>query len=127
MTSGEDVDFCIRLRRRFGNPSALLTRPCCSTSIAARMRPSGNRPAGMAPAMRCSTSAIRDGSLPSPHGHMAIALVRLVSARRDPADRLGPGACGCAAHERAEFEHYHRQWMRHFWAGFFEQWRKRPA
>ena len=28
--------------------------------------------------------------------------------------------------ERAEFERYHRQWTRHFWAGFFEQ-RRRPA
>jgi hypothetical protein len=28
--------------------------------------------------------------------------------------------------ERAEFERYHRQWTRHFWAGFFEQ-RRKPA
>ena len=29
--------------------------------------------------------------------------------------------------EQAEFERYYRRWLRHFWGGFIEQWRKRPA
>lgn len=29
--------------------------------------------------------------------------------------------------QRFEFEQYHRQWVRHFWLGFFEKRKERPA
>jgi hypothetical protein len=33
-------------------------------------------------------------------------------------------ATGLMSEQRAEFERYHRQWTRCFWAGFFEQRKK---
>jgi glycosyltransferase involved in cell wall biosynthesis len=126
MTSGEDVDFGIRLRRRFGKPiryvdEAVLFHRHRHTDEAlwkqARWHGAGS----------ALVHQRHRGSLPSPHGQMAAALVTIgLLHAAIPLVVLGRRVHLCSA-ERAEFEHYHRQWLRHFWLGFFEQWKKRPA
>jgi GT2 family glycosyltransferase len=126
MPSGEDVDFSVRLRRKFGKPirfaeQAVLFHKLRDTEEAlwkqARGHGSGyalvhQRHRGVlpSPAWRCAVAFGMIGFL-----HCASPLVevgrrlRLVSA------------------ERAEFERFHRQYLRHFWGGFYTQWRKENA
>ena len=126
MTSGEDLDFGIRLRRQFGKPirfvdGAVLFHRFRRTDEALWKQARWHG-AGFALVHRRHR-----GSLPSPHGRMAAALVMIgVLHAATPLVALGRRARLCSA-ERAEFERYHRRWLRHFWAGFIEQWRKRPA
>ena len=126
MTSGEDLDFSIRLRRRYDKPfrfvdQAVMFHRHRSTDegLWEQARWHG---AGFAQVHRRHR-----GAMPSPHGQMAISLA-MIGVLHAAAPLV---AIGRATHlfsgERAEFERYHRQWLRHFWAGFIEQWGKRPA
>ena len=126
MNSGEDVDFCIRLRRRFGKPirfvdGAVLFHRHRHTDEALWKQARWHG-AGLA-----LVHQRHHGSLPSPHRHFVTALITLgVLYAAAPLAAIGLRMRLCSA-ERAEFESYHRRWLRHFWAGFFDQWGKHPA
>jgi cellulose synthase/poly-beta-1,6-N-acetylglucosamine synthase-like glycosyltransferase len=126
MTSGEDVDFAIRLRRQFGKPirfvdQAVLFHKHRNTDEALWKQARWHG-AGFA-----LVHQRHRGSLPSPHGQMAAARVTIgMLYAATPLVAIGRRVRLCSA-ERAEFESYHRRWLRHFWGGFIEQWRKRPA
>ncbi len=126
MTSGEDVDFALRLRKKFGSTirfveEAILFHKHRSTDEAlwkqARWHGTGyalvrqRHPDSMSwPAWR---SGVVYGSLVMLHA--AAPVVALARATR------------AISEQRAEFERYNRQWARHFWGAFFEQWRKPHA
>lgn len=126
MSSGEDVDFAIRLRQKFGKPiqfveQAVLFHKLRDTEEGlwkqARWHGSGyalvhqrHRRALPSPAWRCGVAFGMIGFL--------YCISPLVEA-------------GCRIKlvkpERAEFERFHRQYLRHFWGGFFTQWRRGTA
>jgi GT2 family glycosyltransferase len=126
MTSGEDVDFSLRLRKKFGSAiryvdEAILFHKHRSTDEAlwkqARWHGAGyalvqQRHPELLPWAAWRSGMVRASIVTL---HMTVPLVALARATR------------LISEQRAEFERYHRQWTRHFWAAFFEQWRKRPA
>ena len=126
MSSGEDVDFAVRLRQKFGKPiqfveQAVLFHKLRDTEEAlwkqARWHGSGY---ALVHQRHC-------GALPSPAWRCGvafsmIAVLHCVSPLVEAGWRLR-----LISAERAEFERYHRQYLRHFWGGFYTQWRKRNA
>jgi glycosyltransferase involved in cell wall biosynthesis len=120
MTSGEDVDFCHRLRERFGNKiewvegAVLFHQHRCSEAAfekQARWHGAGHalflhRHSRMHRWTFFHTAVIRSSQFTLDLSRPVIAVLR--------ATRL-------MGSERAEFEHYYRLWNRHFWAGFFEK------
>ena len=123
MSSGEDVDFSLRLQHRFGKPirfveQAVLFHKLRDTEEAlwkqARWHGSGyalvhcrHRQTLPSPAWRCGVA------------FSMIAALHCVSPLVEASCRLGLFSA-----ERAEFERYHRQYLRHFWGGFYAQWRR---
>ena len=126
MTSGEDVDFSIRLRKQFGKPirfvdQAVLFHKHRRTDEAlwkqARWHGAGH----------ALIHQRHSDLLPWGGWQLMVALPMIgVLHAVAPLVVLGRHLRLCSE-ERAEFERYHRRWMRHFWAGFLEQWRKRTA
>jgi glycosyltransferase involved in cell wall biosynthesis len=125
MSSGEDMDFCIRLRKRFGKAihfvdQAVLFHRHRSTDEAlwkqARWHGAGYALLHQRHPDLLMWPVWRSGCV-----YASLAVLHLTSPLV---------ALGCALRlfspERAGFERYHRQWTRHFWAGFFEQ-RRKPA
>ena len=123
MTSGEDVDFGIRMNQRFAAPihfveQAVLFHRHRSDDEAlwkqARWHGAGfalvrRRHSASFPWTAWESGVVRASLLAM---HVTGPLVRLGRALRLLNAR------------RAEFERYHIGWTRHFWAGYFEQWRK---
>jgi glycosyltransferase involved in cell wall biosynthesis len=126
MTSGEDVDFGIRLRKRFGTPirfvdQAVLFHKHRRTDEAlwkqARWHGAG----------RALIHQRHADLLPRAGWQLGVALTQIVVGHAAaPLITLGQ-TLRLLSKERAEFERYHRRWVRYFWAGFFEQWRKRAT
>ena len=126
MTSGEDVDFCFRLRKRFGNKIHYVEEAvmfhqhrCTDEALWRQARWHG---AGYALFLRRHSDVF-----PWTVWHFAMTglnigilylAVPLIAFAR---------ATGLMNAQRAEFERYHRLWTRYFWAGFFEQWKKLSA
>jgi glycosyltransferase involved in cell wall biosynthesis len=126
MASGEDVDFCCRLRLRFGNKihfveeAVLFHQHRCTDEALwrqARWHGAGhalfhNRHSDLLPwtmwhsIMTCLTIGIL---------YLAVPLISFAQA------------IGLMNAQRAEFERYHRLWTRYFWVGFFEQRKKLSA
>jgi glycosyltransferase involved in cell wall biosynthesis len=126
MSSGEDVDFAIRLRKRFGTAihfvdQAVLFHQHRSTDEAlwkqARWHGAGYALVHQRHSDCLSWPAWRSGRV-----YFSLATLHLSA----PLVALGR-VLRLFSEERAEFERYHRQWSRHFWAGFFEQQRKPTA
>jgi GT2 family glycosyltransferase len=125
MCSGEDVDFGIRLRKRFKMPicfidQAVIFHKHRSTDEAlwkqARWHGAGH-------ALVYQHHA---DSLPWLGWQMGIGLaMTAVLHATIPMVAIGR-ATRLFSEEQAEFERYHRQWLRHFWGGFVHQWRKQP-
>jgi len=123
MTSGEDVDFCFRLRLRFGNAirfveqAVLFHQHRCSDEALwrqARWYGAGHalvhqRHLRWTP-LHSATVYLTIGLL-----YLAVPVIALARALR------------LISAQRFEFEHYHRQWVRHFWFGFFEKWKNRTT
>ena len=126
MTSGEDVDFSIRLRSRFSSTirfvdQAILFHRHRSSDEAlwkqARWHGAGyalvrQRHRDLIPWTAWHSGAVRASIFTL---QLTAPLVTLCRATR------------LISEKRAEFERYHRRWTRHFWAAFFVQWRKPPA
>src|ERR1017187_1153614 len=126
MTSGEDVDFSIRLRSRFSSTirfvdQAILFHRHRSSDEAlwkqARWHGAGyalvrQRHRDLIPWTAWHSGAVRASIFTL---QLTAPLVTLCCATR------------LISEQRAEFERYHRRWTRHFWAAFFVQWRKPPA
>ena len=120
MGSGEDVDFSVRLRKKFGSPirfaeQAVIFHKHRATDEAlwrqARWHGAGyalvrKRHPELLPWPRWRNAAVRASLLMLQSSGPVVALsraARLISA------------------ERAEFEYYNRQWAKHFWAAFFAE------
>jgi GT2 family glycosyltransferase len=126
MSSGEDVDFSIRLRKQFGAPirfvdQAVLFHKHRRTDEAlwkqARWHGAGH----------ALVHQRHSDLLPWGGWQLIIALPMIgVLHAVAPLVVIGRHLRLCSE-ERAEFERYHRRWLRHFWSGFLEQWRKRTA
>ena len=127
MTSGEDVDFGIRLRKRFKNSTigfvdqAILFHKH-RNSNEALWKQARWHGAGYALVMQRHPDLIKWAAWRAGVArasvltlHASAPLVTLCRATR------------IFSEQRAEFEHYHRRWTRHFWAGFFGQWKKGSA
>jgi glycosyltransferase involved in cell wall biosynthesis len=126
MTSGEDVDFCCRLRLRFGNKicfvdeAVLFHQHRCTDEALwrqARLYGAGhalfqNRHSDLFPwTMRhYILTYLTIGML-----DLAVPVIAFAQAT------------GLMNAQRVEFERYHRLWTRYFWAGFFEQRKKFSA
>jgi glycosyltransferase involved in cell wall biosynthesis len=126
MPSGEDVDFSLRLRKRFGSDirfaaqAVLFHKHRCTDEALwkqARWHGAGyalvrKRHADLMPWHPFKTGVVYASLIMLDAAAPFIELCRRT--------RLFSG-------QRAQFERYHRLWMRHFWGGFFEEWRKRPV
>jgi GT2 family glycosyltransferase len=125
MTSGEDVDFCFRLRQRFGNticfvePAVLFHQHRCTDE--ALERQARWHGAGHALFIERHSKFVPWTIFHSGMSRLTVAVLNLSAPVIAFARRAG-----LMNAERAEFEYYHRLWTRHFWAGFFEQ-RKRKT
>ena len=126
MTSGEDVDFSIRLRKRFGSDirfieQALLFHRHPSTDEAlwrqARWHGAGYALVHQRHQDVLPWSVWRSGIIYASLTALHIGAPFVAAAR----------AVRLFSEQRAEFERYHRQWARHFWSAFFEEWKKRAA
>ncbi len=123
MSSGEDVDFAIRLRKKFGSPvhfaePAVLFHKHRATEDAlwkqARWHGAGyalihRRHPDLLPWNAWQSTKVR-GVIRLLH-----AIAPLIKAAR---------ALRLISAKREEFERYHREWQRQFWRGFFEQWER---
>jgi GT2 family glycosyltransferase len=123
MSSGEDLDFALRLRRKFGKPIQFVEQAVLFHKLRdseetlwkqARWHGAGyalahqrHRDALPSPAWRCGAA------------FGMIAVLHCVSPFLEAGRRAG-----LVSAERAEFERYHRQYLRHFWGAFYAQWRK---
>jgi glycosyltransferase involved in cell wall biosynthesis len=126
MTSGEDVDFSICLRKRFAAPIRFVDQAVLfhkhRRTDEALWKQARWHGAGFAQVYQRHR-----GSLPSPYRQLVIALT-MIGVLHAVAPLVALGRCArLCSEERAEFERYHRRWLRHFWSGFLEQWRKKPA
>jgi mycofactocin glycosyltransferase len=126
MPSGEDVDFAIRLRKKYGAPIRYVDQGV----IFHRLRRTDEalwkqaRWHGQGYAL---VHQRHSDTLSSPAWRSGIALV-IVAALHALAPLVEIGcALRLVSAERAEFERYHRRWLRHFWSGFVAQWRKGAA
>jgi len=123
MTSGEDVDFSFRLRLRFGNTICFVEQAvlfhqhrCSDEALWRQARWHG---AGHA---LIHQRHLRWTPLHSALVYLTIGLLYLAV----PVIALAR-ALRLISAQRVEFERYHRQWVRHFWLGFFEKRKERPA
>jgi glycosyltransferase involved in cell wall biosynthesis len=126
MTSGEDVDFGIRLRKRFGKSIRFVDQAVLfhkhRRTDEALWKQARWHGAGFAQVYQRHVD-----SLPWPGWQMGIAL-GMIGVLYAVAPLVSLGRCTrLCSKERAEFERYHRRWLRHFWSGFLKQWRKRPS
>jgi glycosyltransferase involved in cell wall biosynthesis len=125
MTSGEDVDFSFRLRLRFGNTirfveqAVLFHQHRCSDE--ALWRQARWHGAGHALFIERHSKFVPWTIFHSGMSWLTVAFLNLAVPVIAFARRAG-----LMSAERAEFEYYHRLWTWHFWAGFFEQ-RKRKT
>jgi O-antigen biosynthesis protein len=126
MTSGEDVDFCCRLRLRFDNKihfadgAVLFHQHRCTDEALwrqARWHGAGhalfhNRHSDLLPwtTWNSAMTYLTIGIL-----YLSVPLIAIAAAT------------GLMNAQRVEFERYHRLWTRYFWAGFFEQREKFSA
>lgn len=125
MGSGEDVDFSMRLRKKFGGEiyfaeQAVIFHKHRATDEAlwkqARWHGAGyalfrNRHPEVLPWPKWRNAAVRASLMVLQSSGPAVALCRALRI-------ISP--------QRAEFEYYNRQWARHFWAGFFAEAGKKP-
>jgi GT2 family glycosyltransferase len=123
LSSGEDLDFALRLRRKFGKPIQFVEQAVLFHKLRdseetlwkqARWHGSGyalvhhrHRDALPSPVWRCGVA------------FGMITVLHCVSPFVEAGRRAG-----LVSAERAEFERYHRQYLRHFWGAFYAQWRK---
>lgn len=126
MTSGEDVDFSIRLRKRFNAPihfveDAVVFHKHRSTDEALWKQARWHG-AGYAMVRRRHAK-----ELPWMGWQLGVGLgfTGILHAAA-PLVALGRYA-GWFSEQQAEFERYHRRWLRCFWGGFLAQWIKHPA
>lgn len=126
MTSGEDVDFALRFRTRFGTPihfveAALLFHKHRRTDDAL-WRQARWHGAGFALVHQRHPDLLKWTVWKSASVRFSVAALHFAA----PVFAAGRAA-RLLSEERAEFERYHRRWLKHFWRGFFAQWKKRPA
>jgi glycosyltransferase involved in cell wall biosynthesis len=126
MTSGEDVDFSVRLRKKFKSnityvDQAILFHKHRSTDEALWKQARWHG-AGYALICRRHPELLQWSPWRSAMVRASIFVMQtiapLVTAAR---------AAHLISEQRAEFERYHREWTRHFWAAFFDERRKRHA
>jgi glycosyltransferase involved in cell wall biosynthesis len=123
MSSGEDVDFAIRLRKRFGSsvhfvePAVLFHKHRATDE--ALWRQARWHGAGYALVHQRHPDLLHWNPWRS---RRVRGLIRVLHAGA-PFIRVAR-ALRLISAQREEFERYHRDWMREFWAGFFEQWGK---
>ena len=123
MTSGEDVDFCFRLRSRFGNairfvePAVLFHQHRCSDEALWRQARWHGAGHALFHQRHLQWTPLQSALIYLMIAQLYLAVPVIVLAR----------ALRLISAQRVEFEHYHRQWVRHFWLGFFEKWKERPA
>ena len=122
MTSGEDMDFCFRLRLRFGNKihfieeAVLFHQHRCSDEALWRQARWHGTGHALFHQRHLRWTALHSAMVYLTIGLLYLAVPVIAFARR----------VGLMSAERAEFEYYYRLWTRHFWAGFFKQ-RKRKT
>ncbi len=126
MTSGEDVDFGIRLRQRFAGPirfvdQAIVFHRHRATDDALWQQARWHG-AGYALVRRRHRDLV-----PWTVWHMVTVRASVFLLKLSAPLVTLSRATGIISEQRAEFERYHRQWTRLFWAAFFEQWRNRSA
>ena len=123
MTSGEDMDFSIRLGKRFGVPIRFVDQAVLfhrhRHTDEALWKQARWHGAGYALVYHRHPDLLRWPVWRS--GIVCVSIATLYAA--------APLVSLCQAarlfdSQRAEFERYHRQWTRHFWAGFFDQRKK---
>ena len=126
MTSGEDVDFSFRLRLRFGNAIRFVEQAvlfhqhrCTDEALCRQARWHG---AGHALVIERHSKFVPWTIFHSGMSCLTVAFLNLAVPVIAFARRVG-----LMSAERAEFEYYHRLWTRHFWAGFFEQRKKKTT
>jgi glycosyltransferase involved in cell wall biosynthesis len=126
MTSGEDVDFCCRLRLRFGNKihfveEAVLFHQhrCTDEALWRQARWHG---AGYALFHNRHSNLLSWTAWNFVMTYLTIGILYLMV----PVIAFARST-GLMNAQRAEFERYHRLWTRYFWAGFFEQRKKLSA
>ncbi len=126
MTSGEDVDFCCRLRLQFGNKihfveEAVLFHQhrCTDEALWRQARWHG---AGHALFHNRHSDLFTWTVWHSIMTYLTIGILYLMV----PVIAFAR-TTGLMNAQRAEFERYHRLWTRYFWAGFFEQRKKISA
>jgi glycosyltransferase involved in cell wall biosynthesis len=126
LTSGEDIDFALRLRKRFGKPiryveGAVLFHRHRSTDEAL-WRQARWHGAGYALFLRRHRDSMRWAPWQSGLVRTSILFLHGVAPIIEVAR-----AARLISPERSEFERYYRRWTRHFWGGFFEQWGQRSV
>lgn len=126
LTSGEDVDFSWRLRERFGckihfTDGATLFHQHRATDEAL-IRQARWHGAGQALFVRKHSAVIRWTVVHSALTQLTLGLLQAAI----PLIWIGK-KIRILNPARAEFEFYHRLWTRHYWAGFFEEWKKGRA
>ncbi len=126
MTSGEDVDFSFRLRKRFGNKIHYAEKAvifhqhrCTDEALWRQARWHG--------AGHAHFHHRHSDSLPWRAWHSALVWFTLGILYFGAPIVACARAAGLINEQRAEFEKYHRRWQRHFWSGFFEQRKKLSA
>jgi glycosyltransferase involved in cell wall biosynthesis len=124
MGSGEDVDFSVRLRKKFGSEIRFVDQAVMfhkhRATDEALWKQARWHGAGYAMVRNRHPEL-----LPWPTWRNAAVRASLVLLRSS-----GPMVAVCRAtriisRQRAEFEYYNRQWATHFWSGFFEECRKK--
>jgi|SRR5579884_2310353 len=127
LLTGEDVDLCYRLVRKFGTEivyakGAILYHHG-RTDDAALCRQARGYGAGAADLYRRYPAEV------DWNGIKALHLARMILIRGFVALLAGPGnALGVIDERRAEFLRYHSLWTRNFWLGFAQRsWERRHA
>jgi len=124
MGSGEDVDFSVRLRKKFG-------REICFVEPAVMFHKHRGTDEALWKQARWHGAGYalfrrrHPELLPWPAWRNAAVRASLVLLQSS-----GPVVAVCRATRlisgpRAEFEYYNRRWATHFWSGFFEEERKK--
>jgi glycosyltransferase involved in cell wall biosynthesis len=123
MGSGEDVDFSLRLRKKYGSTICFVDQAILfhkhRSSDEALWKQARWHGTGYALVQRRHPEA-----LPWPAWRFAAVRISLFMLRAAaPFVSLGR-TLRLLSPQRAEFEYYHRHWGKHFWAAFFEEWGK---
>ncbi len=125
MGSGEDVDFSLRLHQKFGSTIRYVDQAVIfhkhRATDEALWKQARWHGAGLA-----LIAQRHPEMLPWPIWRSVVlrASLRIVKASI-PLLSLGR-AIRLVSPERVEFEYYHRHWIKSFWAGFFEERKKKP-